>query len=274
MRLHCRVACHRKRIGIFARKAVARRVCPLHEVIPFFIACLCRDFRPVRMAAAARRYRAVHGGQTHEVAVYGKMRLHCRVACHRKRIGIFARKAVARRRCPLHEVIPFVRLCRCRDFRPVRMDAFHVRCYRAVHGGQAHAVAVYGKMRPHCRVAFHRKRIGIFARKAVARRVCPLRKMIALVPVRRQRRLCSVGKLLLFVAAYASQLPVVYFGGYRIIIGGNRETLPTVARRPVSDKSVPFFRTFGNMNLAGSRHFGKSLVSNSGYRVDRKRQGS
>ncbi|OAV72533.1 hypothetical protein Barb6_00463 [Bacteroidales bacterium Barb6] len=159
---------------------------------------------------------------------------------------------------------------------PVEIDIYRLV---AVVYSPADAIDFIGKSNGSIlqgRVAFHRKRVGILGRNAVARRICPLRKMMPLDGVSRQRHLRSVGKRFVFVAAYASQLQVVCacFDVYRIIIGGNRKSLPTVARRSVSDISVPFFRTFGDMNLAGSRHFGKSIGSNNGYRVARKRQGS
>ncbi|OAV64762.1 hypothetical protein Barb6XT_02683 [Bacteroidales bacterium Barb6XT] len=186
-----------------------------------------------------------------------------------------SRNAVARRIRPLHEMIARRRFRLYLHRRIIHVGAAP-RLQPAVGGGrQLHlTVHVCRKLRLHLHVALHRKRIGIFARKTVARRICPLHKTMVSGGSSRQTRLRSVGMHpVIPAAASRSGFQVVCPDGYRIIIRNNRQSLPAVVR-PVARVSVAFFRPLGNMNRTGSGHPVESAGCDDGRPVRQQRQGS
>ncbi|OAV63226.1 hypothetical protein Barb4_05472 [Bacteroidales bacterium Barb4] len=185
MRQQSRMASHRKCIGIFSRKTVARFICPLHEIIVLIRNRLYRYRCIMVIDTFDRIYRAVLGGRhTHVITVYGKMRHKSRIAFHRKAVRI-SRKAVNRRICPLHKMIPRIRNrpYRCHRIIVMRTSAR----YRAVRGGggYTHVITVCGKMRHENRIVFHNTftGIGIGQRKSVPGHIRPLHKSVTFIRI-------------------------------------------------------------------------------------------
>ncbi|OAV74048.1 hypothetical protein Barb7_02512 [Bacteroidales bacterium Barb7] len=124
MRLKLHILFQGKRIRIGSGKQVAPLVCPLLQMIIILRESLRRQPRQIDIYAADRLYRTRPIDRLDQsVIACGKMRLHCHVAFHRKRIGIGDGKAVARRVCPFRKMIALVPRRRHRCRRPVRIEA-------------------------------------------------------------------------------------------------------------------------------------------------------
>ncbi|OAV64298.1 hypothetical protein Barb4_04248 [Bacteroidales bacterium Barb4] len=231
MRQQSRVALHRKRMGIFSRKPVARFIRPRDKMIPRIrnrpYRCRCI----MLIDASARLNLAVLGGKhTHVIAVYVKMRLKSRIAFHRKAVRII-RKAVNRRICPIHKMITRIRnrLYPCHRIIVIRTSA---RPYRTVlGGGQTHVITVYGKMRHENRIVFHNMftGIGIGRRKSVPGRIRPLHKSMTFLRMscRRHRHGAAVGQVTVdALGFYGSSCRIVCNHSRRIPIGNDGETHP------------------------------------------------